>query len=738
MFFRNTKFPTYRQYDKMDCGPTCLRMIAAFYGKQHQPEELREKCKVGRDGTSIHDLGECAKHIGFETLSAKVTYELLKGQIPLPCIAYFNSNHFVVVYKIEGDTITVADPGGGIVSYPKEPFLKRWIDLNEPKNDEGVVLVLKPTDAFNKHSAKSEARQGFGPAYIYSHLKANWKDLALLSIFLLAGTLLQLVFPLLTQAIVDNGINAKDLHFIYVILFAQLALVLGRTTVEFGKRWVLMHVSNRINISIVSNFLDSLMRLTIPFFDQRLTGDILRRIDDNTRVERFLSTTSFSIIFAVINLVVYSFLLASYSIPVLFTFIGGSLLYMIYILQFMKRRKRIDYIKFGELARTESGVIELIEGIRDIKINNSQNRMNSAWKTSQFKLFKLSVSFTKLQQLQDGGGTMINEIRNVVITFLAAQAVINGSMTLGMMLAMQYVIGQLHSPIGEFLNFTREYQEAKIGYERIETIHRMEKEEDDGNAGDALPSKAEGESSIDLVDVGFDYGSSNSKMVLSNINVSFPIGQVTAIVGESGSGKTTLLNLLLKFYKPTTGLIRIEENDLNNINAENWRNRCGVVMQNGYIFSDTIERNIAMSSDDIDHDRLANAIQVANLQGILQDIPNGVKAIIGSEGQGLSAGQKQRILIARAVYKSPDLFLFDEATSSLDATNESIIMKNLMNSMKGKTAIIIAHRLSTVVNADKIIVLEKGEIKEIGTHKSLIGLKGAYHALVKNQLDIGE
>lgn len=737
MFFRNNKFPIYRQYDKMDCGPTCLRMIAAFYGKAYSQEEMMEKCKAGRDGVSIYDLGDCAKQAGFETLSAKVTYELLKSQIPLPCIAHFNGNHFVVVFKIEGDTITVADPGVGIVSYPKEYFVKRWLDLTEPKKDEGVVLVLKPTGSFNRHIDKSQVRQGFGPGYIYSHLKANWKDLALLAVFLLAGTLLQLVFPLLTQAIVDKGIKEKDLHFIYLILFAQLALVLGRTTVEFGRRWVLMHVSNRINISIVSNFLNNLMRLTIPFFDQRLTGDILRRIDDNTRIERFLSTTSFSIIFAAINLVVYSFLLASYNLQVLFTFIGGSILYMIYILQFMRRRKRIDYMKFGELARTESGVIELIEGIRDIKINNSQNRMNSTWKTSQFKLFKLSKSFTKLQQLQDGGGTMINEIRNVIITFLAAQAVMNESMTLGMMLAMQYVIGQLHSPIGEFLNFTREYQEAKIGFERIETIHRMEKEDVDGNADNPLHSPTS-KSSIDLINVGFNYGSSNSRMVLNDINVSFLTGQVTAIVGESGSGKTTLLNLLLKFYRPTTGAILVDENDLNNMNTDRWRARCGVVMQNGYIFSDTIEQNIALSGDTIDQGKLVNAIQVANLQDILKDIPNGVKAVIGSEGQGLSAGQKQRILIARAVYKNPDLFLFDEATSSLDATNESIIMQNLMSSIKGKTAIIIAHRLSTVINADKIIVLEKGEVKEIGTHKSLIALKGAYHALIKNQLDIGD
>lgn len=736
MFFRNNKFPVFRQYDKMDCGPTCLRMISAFYGQAYSQDEMMEKCKVKRDGTSIYSLAECAKQIGFETLSAKVSYELLKSQIPLPCIAHLNGNHFVVIFKIERDTISVADPDGGIVSYPKEPFLNRWIELAEPKKDEGVVLVLKPTELINKHTGKSGARRGFGPAYIYSHLKANWKDLVLLAVFLVVGTLLQLIFPLLTQAIVDKGIKEKDLHFIYLILFSQLALVLGRTTVEFGRRWVLMYVSNRINISIVSSFLENLTRLTIPFFDQRLTGDILRRIDDNSRVERFLSTTSFSIIFAVINLVVYSFLLASYSLPVLFTFIGGSILYMIYILQFMKRRKRIDYMKFGELARTESGVIELIDGIRDIKVNNSQARMNSAWKTSQFKLFKLSRSFVKLQQWQDGGGTMINEIRNVVITFLAAQAVMNESMTLGMMLAMQYVIGQLHSPIGEFLNFTREYQEAKIGFERIETIHRMEKEDVDGN-GDYSSHSPTSKSSIDLINIGFDYGSSNSRMVLNNINVSFPLGQVTAIVGESGSGKTTLLNLLLKFYRPSTGSIQVGQNDLNNINTDNWRASCGVVLQNGYIFSDTIERNISLSSDTIDKGKLANAIHVANLQNILADIPNGLKAIIGSEGQGLSAGQKQRILIARAVYKNPDLFLFDEATSSLDANNESIIMQNLMSFLKGKTAIIIAHRLSTVINADKIIMLEKGEIKEIGTHKSLIALKGAYYALIKNQLDIG-
>lgn len=367
--------------------------------------------------------------------------------------------------------------------------------------------------------------------------------------------------------------------------------------------------------------------------------------------------------------------------------------------------------------------------------------MNTAWQRSQLKLFKLSLAFTKLQQLQDGGGTMINEIRNVIITFLAAQAVIGGSMTLGMMLAMQYIIGQLHSPFGEFLNFTREYQEAKIGYERIETVHRMEKEEDHDNtnmANIALHGKPIGVTSIDLIGVDFDYGSSNSQKILNNIYVSFSIGQVTAIVGESGSGKTTLLNLLLKFYRPTNGIIRVDNDELNNISTEHWRRRCGVVMQNGYIFSDTIERNIAMSGDTIDQDRLSNAIRVANLNAILMDIPNGVNAIIGSEGQGLSAGQIQRILIARAVYKNPDILLFDEATSALDTTNERIIMENLMNYIKGKTAIIIAHRLSTVVNADKIIVLEKGEIKEVGTHKTLIGLKGAYYTLIKNQLNLGD
>jgi ATP-binding cassette, subfamily B, bacterial len=727
-----SKFPFYKQPDEMDCGSTCLRMIAKHFGKSIQLQQLRQLSSTTREGSSLFGLSEAAEKIGLRTLAVKISYQRLLEDAPLPCIAHWNQSHFVIVYKIKKQTIYVADPAHGLLKYKKEDFLKSWkSDVNE-----GILLLLEPTPSFyeenNTSGIKESKPKGF--SFLFNYLFRYKKLLIQLIIGLLAGSLLQLIFPFLTQSIVDIGVQNNDVKFIYLILFAQMMLFLGRTTIEIIRSWILMHISSRINISLVSDFFVKLMKLPISFFDTKMTGDIMQRINDHHRIENFLTSTSLNVLFSFVNLIVFSFVLAYYNLTIFTVFIVGSLLYFFWILFFLKRRADLDFKRFQQNSQNQSKVMELITGMQEIKLNNAERQKRWQWENIQVSLFKINIKGLALEQTQNAGSNLINELKNIFITFLSAKLVIDGQITIGMMLSISYIIGQLNSPIMQLVGFTQSLQDAKLSLERLSEIHIKKNEESTVNETN---SEIEPDASITLNKVSFQYTGMIGDMVLDDLYLIIPANKITAIVGTSGSGKTTLLKLLLKFYEPIKGEIKVAHQNLNTISPKAWRNKCGVVMQEGYIFSDTIANNIAVGEENINKEKLNHAVTVANIKEYIEELPLAYNTKIGMEGIGLSTGQKQRLLIARAVYKNPDYLFFDEATSALDANNEKVIMNNLDQFFKGKTVVVIAHRLSTVKNADQIVVLEKGKIIEYGNHSELTALRGSYYDLVKNQLELG-
>ncbi|MBS1556148.1 MAG: peptidase domain-containing ABC transporter [Bacteroidetes bacterium] len=735
-------FPFYKQLDMMDCGPSCLRMIAKYHGKSYSLTELRSKSFINREGVSMLGISDAAEAIGFRTLGVKIPFEKLSTDAPLPCIVHWNQNHFAVVYCIKKNKVWVADPAAGLLTYTKDEFLKCWLSTSSNGRSEGVALLLETTPTFYRTEAASDLNKRTGFNYLLGYLHSYRRFIVQLLIGLLLGSLIQLILPFLTQSVVDVGINTRNVPFIYMVLAGQLMLFIGRTVAEFLRRWILLHLSTRINLSIISDFLIKLMQLPMGFFDSKKIGDILQRIEDHSRIERFLSSSSLSILFSFFNLIVFGVVLALYNIPIFLIFFIASSLYVGYVMLFLKMRKDQDYKRFNILSRNRSSLIQLVNGMQEIKLNNAEREKRWEWERIQVNLFQLNIASTRLQQWQEGGSLFINELKNIFITFLAATAVISGSMTLGMMLAVQYIIGQLNVPINEFVNFIRELQDARISLDRIGEIRLLENEEKEKTLGYfSSPLREAGrrldEGTIFLRNLSYQYDGPHSPKALDGVDLIIEQGKVTAIVGASGSGKTTLLKLLLKFYPPNEGELRIGKTDLQQHSAREWRARCGTVMQDGFIFSDSIARNICVGEENIDTQRLLHAATVANIHEFVESLPLGYNTKIGADGVGISAGQKQRLLIARAVYKNPDYIFFDEATSALDANNERVIMDNLNEFFKGKTVVVIAHRLSTVKNADKIVVLDKGKLIEQGTHEELALKKGSYFELVKNQLELG-
>ena len=661
-----------------------------------------------------------------------MSVEKLKD-IPLPCIIHWNKNHFVVLYKIKKDVFYVSDPGHGLLEYSGKEFLNLWIGFNSNyRTEEGIALLLEPTPRLYEVDFEStEKNLGFSfmSKYLLRYKPFVWQ----LIIGLFAASLLQLIFPFLTQSIVDVGIQNQDIHFINLILFAQLALFIGRTSIEVVRSWILLHLSTRINISLISDFFLKLMNLPIAFFDTRITGDIMQRINDHERIEKIITNSSLNVLFSLITFIVFSLVLAYYDLRIFVVFIIGSLLYFLWVIVFLKKRRDLDYKRFSHLSEEQSKVIEMISGMQEIKLHNAEKQKRWAWESVQAKLFKVSIDGLALEQYQNVGSQFINEVKNIFITYLSAKLVIDGQITLGMMLAISYIVGQLNSPIAQLIDFVREFQDAKISLERLSEIHNKKDEE-------PFAEQSVTEFSTNLAfkfsNASFRYIGSE-QFVLRNLNFEIPANKVTAIVGVSGSGKTTLMKLLLKFYSPEEGEINYGNYKLKNISQKAWRDECGVVMQEGYIFNDTISNNIAVGNNYIDKKKLANAVDIANIKIFIESLPLSYNTKIGMEGVGLSTGQKQRLLIARAVYKNPSFLFFDEATSALDTNNEKIIMEKLNIFFKNKTVLTIAHRLSTVINADQIIVLDKGMIVEIGTHSQLTNKKGFYFGLVKNQLQLG-
>jgi ATP-binding cassette subfamily B protein len=725
-------FPFVKQPDAMDCGPACLKMVAGFYKMNFSLESLRKKCYITREGVSFLGLSEAADSLGFRTIGVKISFEIMTENVPLPCIIHWRQKHFIVIYKIKNDKIWAADPAVGLIKFSREEFVQNWASTVVDDKPAGLVLIIEPTPSLYRNENDKEKASGF--KFLFKYFRLYKKYLYQLILGLVLGSCIQLIIPFLTQSIIDIGINNNDIGFIYLILFAQLALVFGRMSVEFIRGWLLLHIGARVNVAVISGFLQKLMSLPVAFFDTKLTGDILQRIEDNNRIEEFLTSASLNILFSFFNLVVFGIVLAVYSIKILALFLTGSVLYIIWVSIFMKSRARLDHQRFKQMSISGNKLINIVNGMQEIKLTQSELTMRWDWEKLQATLFGLKVKGLSIIQYQSAGATLINEVTNVLITIVAATAVLQGNMTLGMMLAVQFIIGQLNVPVSQIIGFFRMSQDAKMSLDRLAEVHNLEEEEPDPEVKvRKLPDKKD----IYFNGLSYQYEGPRSPFALKDVNLLIEENKITAIVGTSGSGKTTLLKMLLGFYHPVAGEILIGDLRLSNLSLRVWREKVGAVMQDGFLFPNTIASNISPGSEEIDEERLIKAVDIANIRGFIESLPLGYNTKIGASGHGLSEGQKQRLLIARIIYKNPDIIIFDEATNSLDANNEKVIVENLTEFFQGKTVIIVAHRLSTVRNADKIVVLDSGRIIETGTHESLIGKKGAYFNLVKNQLELG-
>jgi ATP-binding cassette subfamily B protein len=731
-------------------------MISKYYGKEFTIEQLRQLTEIGKEGVNLLGISNAAEKIGLQTTALQLTSDKLLKEAPKPAILHWSQNHFVILtpqkkqwFKKEVNKITIADPASGIITIDKALFLKKWVsDKNADGEPIGIALLLEPGADFYTAKYKQdfeEKKKNYGNQ-LFSYIRPYTKLIIQLFLGVVLGSLLQLVFPFLTQSIVDVGINTQNLQFVYIVLLAQLALFVGKLSVEFIRSWILYHISSRINITILTSFLIKLMKLPLSYFDSKKTGDILQRMNDHKRIQNFLTGTSLNTFFSLFNLIIFSIVLLNYNNLIFGVFITASAIYILWILLFLKKRKELDYTQFDIASAEQSKTIQLVQGMQEIKLHGSEKQQRWQWEHLQAAMFKVGMKGLSLNQWQQTGAFFINEGKNILITFVAATAVIQGQITLGAMLAIQYIIGQLNAPIEQMIGFVQNWQLAKISLDRLHEINQLEDEEpvhiENGTVHQLLVELPTIKS-IKLQNISFTYTGAGNEPVLKDISMDIPNGKLTAIVGTSGSGKTTLLKLLLKFYAPQKGDIYIgNTNDSNGINLNllshsAWRKNCGVVMQDSFIFSDTIAKNIAVGEDYPDKVKLRHAANTANINGFIESLPLAYNTKIGAEGTGISAGQRQRILIARAVYKNPDIILLDEATNSLDANNESIILQNLNHFFKGKTVIVVAHRLSTVRNADNIVVLHQGVITEQGTHEELTALKGEYFGLVKNQLELG-
>lgn len=730
-------FPHYHQLDSADCGPSCLRMIARHYGRTYTLETLRERCFITREGVSMLGISDAAESIGMRSMGVKISVEQLAKDAILPCILHWNQHHFVVLYKVSrhrkgGHRFHIADPASQKAVFRQEELERCWLAKKENGEDVGMALLLEPGPDFmayedEKRSAKRDL------FFFVRYLLPYKRQFLQLVIGMFLGMVLQIIFPFLTQSLVDVGIRSADLGFVSLILIAQLALFLSQLGVGFIRSWILLHVNSRVDITLISDFLMKLMRLPLRYFDTKNTGDIMQRIGDHGRIKSFLMGNSINILFSLLNFLVFGFILAYYNPIILLIFLFGNTCHIVWILSFMKYRRELDIRRFNQSAGEQSKLIQLIQGMQEIKLNNCEKQKRWEWERIQVKLFRISLRGLAIGQIQQVGSVFFTQITGIIISFIAAKSVVEGNMTLGMMMSLTYIIGQVSAPIGDFIGLAQAWQDAKISLERLNEVHRR-KDEEQGIYGklSVMPESHD----IRLENVTFSYSGAERDYALENVTMTIPEHKVTAIVGASGSGKTTVIKLLQGFYSPNKGCIKIGETPLGMINPHLWRSRTGSVMQESYIFSDTIAKNIAVSTENVDKERLRHAVKVANIDDFIHSLPMGYNTKIGMEGNGVSQGQRQRILIARAVYKNPEFIFLDEATNSLDSNNESVIMHNLQKFYEGKTVVIVAHRLSTVRHADNIIVMDEGHIVEEGTHEELTRTHGVYYSLVHNQLDL--
>ncbi|WP_257668516.1 peptidase domain-containing ABC transporter [Parapedobacter tibetensis] len=732
-------FPHYIQHDQMDCGPTCLRMVAKYYGKLYSLEQLRSLSFITREGVSMLGISDAAEHIGFRTDGVVISFEQLKNDVSLPCILHWEQNHFVVCYRIRrkgksgGYIVHIADPAFGLIKYEEQEFLKHWYAVKDLSEKKGAALLLRPSPEFyEKDDNKGKGNRKL--SFFLNYLAPYKKEIIQLFLGMAVVSVLQLLFPFLTQSLVDIGIGNGDLQFITLVLVSQLIISLSQLSVEFIRSWIVLHMNSRINIALISDFLAKLMKLPLRYFDTKMVGDIMQRIGDHRRIETFLTGNSIGTLFSFVNFFIFAIVLAYYKLSILGIFLLGNTLYVIWILLFLKYRRELDFKRFAQATDEQSKIVQMVTAMQEIKLNNYEKKKRWQWERIQVKLFKINIKGLKLGQFQQLGSILFSQTTNIVISYIAAKSVVEGDMTLGMMMSMTYIIGQLNAPISSLIGFVQSFQDAKISLERLNEIHgKQDDEEHMESKLSYLPDNRD----ITIENVSFSYDGADRNYVLQNVNLKIPQNKVTAIVGVSGSGKTTLVKLLLGFYEPLKGFIKVGETPINMINPRLWRSKSGSVMQDGFIFSDTIVENIAVGSDSIDPERLQHAVTVANISEFISLLPLGYQTKIGMEGNGISQGQRQRILIARAVYKNPEFLFFDEATNSLDANNELKIMSHLKKFYEGRTVVIVAHRLSTVRNADNIVVLHKGKVEEEGTHEELVALSGKYYELVRNQLELG-
>ena len=719
----------------MQCGIACMAMICKYYGKGYSFETLSHLCTATTEGVSLLSLKKLGENLGLETLCGRVSISQI-SEINSPCILHWNQNHFVVLYKVKkGKKFYIADPGKGLVKYSLDEFKAHWISTKSDGEEKGISMFLEPTPEFYKIQLEDEnMKEQRSFKFLFKYIKKYRRYFGQIVLGLLVGSLLQLILPFLTQSIVDVGIKNQDIGLIWLILLGQLMLTVSRTAFDFIRRWLLLHISMRINISLVSDFFIKLLKLPMAFFDTKLMGDLMQRMNDHSRVNNFLTQQTLNVTFSIFTFIVFSIVLLSYNWLIFSIFILGSLLYGCWLTIFLRRRKVLDYELFEQQAINNNKTYEFITSMQEIKLQDCEQRRRWEWEDTQADLFGVQMKSLKLQQTQEAGSIFINELKNIVITVVAATAVIHGQLTLGMMLAVQYIIGQLNSPVEQLMNFFYSVQDVKISLERINEIHQVDDENGKTGLQKAIKDDDKG---IDIEHVNFKYDSHALKTIIDDVSIHIPQGKVTAIVGASGSGKTTLIKLMLGYYPVLAGELKIGDTNINSLNKKWWRRQCGVVMQDGVIFSESIARNIAVDDGDIDQKRLLKAAEIACINDYVMGLPLKYNTKIGRDGVGLSQGQKQRILIARAVYKNPEYIFLDEATNSLDANNERMIVENLGEFYKGKTVIIVAHRLSTVKNADLIIVLNNGKVIETGNHQELTQKRGAYYNLVKNQLELG-
>lgn len=721
------RFPVEYQMDSQDCGPASLKIIAKHFGKFYSLQFMRDRCGITKEGVSLLDLSTGAESIGLRTLAIKCTIDDVVNSIPFPAIVFWKESHFIVVYHSDKKHVWVSDPAKGRIKYSHEEFKRGWYQKGE---NRGVLLAVEPTVGFKESEAERKQKKNSFSG-ILKYFLPYGRNFGLIFIIMLIVTALQGMLPFISKAVIDVGIKTSDVKFIHMVLIGNISILLSVMIFNVLRDWILLHITARVNIALISDYLIKLMKLPVTFFENKLLGDILQRAQDHERIRSFIMNNSLALIFSTLTFVVFAVILLIYNAIIFYIFLAGSILYVCWVLLFLSIRKKLDWEYFELLSRNQSYWVETVSAIQDIKIYNYEKHRRWKWEEIQARLYHVNKRVLAVTNAQNLGAQFVESIKNMGIVFFCAMAVIKGDITFGVMISTQFIIGMLNGPLVQFINFVVGAQYAKISFLRINEIRGLEDEEELLSIGSTtiLPEKK----TITLENVHFQY-TQNAPLVLRNIYLQIPENKITAIVGGSGSGKSTLLKLLVRLYKPSYGEIKMDTMNVNAINLRQWREMCGVVMQDGKMFSDTILNNIVLDDAHIDYDRLHEVCRIAQMEDEINAMPKGFETAIGETGRGLSGGQKQRLLIARALYRNPKFLFLDEATNALDSINERKIVEALNGAFQQRTVVVIAHRLSTIRNADQIVVLDKGHIVEIGNHETLMEKKGRYHALVSSQL----